>query len=644
MCGLAGYLCRDPRRGAPVELVARMTQALAHRGPDAQGTHVVGPLALGHARLAILDLRPEANQPMLSADGQVALVLNGEIYNYRELAAELGARGVSLRTRSDTEVLLELYRQRGPDCVTALQGMFAFALWDAREQRLLLARDRVGKKPLYYFDGLRGLSFASEVQALLCDPDLPREVDPEGLHLYLTLGYVPSRVSTFRQVRKVPPATVLLFEGERRLSRRYWRLAFGPEDRRPARALADELRERLSVAVTRRLVSDVPLGAFLSGGIDSSAVVGLMAQASTRPVKTFSIGFEEQDHSEVRFARQVARRFGTEHHEELVRVDAAELLPELAHRYGEPFADPSALPTYCLARLTRKHVTVALSGDGGDEVLAGYTRYAHEQGAALFDRLPRGLAHGVAQAVSRLPAGGGRLGEAVASLRQHARTLQLPGLTRYAARFGNLATPLLRGLYGPELRRAALLDAEALFAEVLAGGTARHPVDRLLELDVETYLPDDIFVKVDIASMAHALEVRAPFVDHELMEFCARLPVRLKLRAFRGKLLLRRALADLLPRAVLHRRKRGFSIPHSRWLRGRMRPMLEELVLGPRALSRGYFDAPALRRLVTDHLAGTEDHGLRLWNLMVLELWHRAFIDAPAPRAELPSRPLQVAP
>jgi asparagine synthase (glutamine-hydrolysing) len=628
MCGIAGYLAtgRDPRQAQAV--VRAMVAALDHRGPDAHGVHADGPAVLGHARLAIIDLRPESNQPFLSADGQVALVFNGEIYNYKALAKDLEASGVVLRTKSDTEVILELYRRDGLDFLQELRGMFALGLWDRRHQRMVLARDRLGKKPLFFHLGPDGLAFASELSALLADDRIERVVEPQALHAYLALGYVPTAHAILRGVRKLAPGTLAVFEGGQLRTHRYWQLQFAPQER-PLPEVMEELRHLLYEAVSLRLVSDVPLGAFLSGGIDSSAVVAIMSKLGARPVRTFSIGFDDPDYSEVEYAREVARRYQTEHHEEIVRPQAAELLPVLVRAYGEPFADPSALPSYLLAQMTRKHVTVALSGDGGDEGFAGYNRYVHEKMTRLFQRLPRGLLLPVARFVEQRFPGQrkGPLGEAAAAVRTHARRVQMGDVPRYAAQFGSFTTDQLAELCTPALTAAGGDAAQTLFSNLLAAGSAPDELGRLLELDIHTYLVDDIFTKVDIASMQHSLEVRCPLVDHELLEFAATVPSSLKMRGFRGKWLLRQVLADLLPHSILYRSKRGFGIPHARWLRGELRPLLHDTLLSPRVYQRGHLQRPYVERLIAEHDSGQVNHGLRLWNLLWLELWHSHFID-----------------
>jgi asparagine synthase (glutamine-hydrolysing) len=634
MCGIAGHVARadggrDPR-DAKV-LVRAMTDALHHRGPDASGVHQNGAAVLGHARLSIIDLSADANQPMLSRDGQVVLVFNGEIYNFRDLAAELRDAGVLLRTRSDTEVLLELYRLHGSSFVSKMRGMFAFAIWDARRRRLMLGRDRLGKKPLYFHVGKRGLSFASELQALLADGDIERRADPRALHAYLALGYVPSDFAAIAGVRKLAPGSIAVFEDGKLAEERYWNLRFQPRQR-SAEDFVEELRHHLFEAVRMRLVSDVPLGAFLSGGIDSSAVVAIMSKVGAKPVKTFSIGFEEKDFSEVTYARQVARLYETDHHEEVLRPHAADLLPKLVRAYGEPFADPSALPTYLLSEMTRRHVTVALSGDGGDEALAGYTRYAHEKMTRLFQQLPRPLLLPVARFIERRFPGrkAGFLGELGATVRQHARRVQMGDIPRYAAQFGHFTPEQMEELCSPDLQAVGADAGRALFGRLLSEATATDALGRLLELDTKTYLVDDIFTKVDIASMQNSLEVRCPLVDHVLIEFAATIPSDLKMRGFRGKWLFRKALRDLLPHNILYRQKRGFGIPHARWLRGELRPLLHDTLLSARVYQRGQLSRPMVERLIEEHDTGRVNHGLRLWNLLWLELWHQAFIDAPS--------------
>jgi asparagine synthase (glutamine-hydrolysing) len=627
MCGICGIVSRD---GAPVEAAAlgRMATALAHRGPDDHGLHVAGGAGLGHRRLAIIDLTPDGHQPMANEDGTVHVVFNGEIYNFLELRPHLEKRGHRFRSRSDTEVILHLYEEHGTDCLRHLRGMFAFAIWDAPRRRLFAARDRLGKKPLYYARTPGGLLFASEIKGVLAEGSVPRRPHAEALHHYLTYQCVPSPLTAFEGIERLPPAHFLIYEGGGLRVERYWRLAYGPKLRAPDAELAAELRERLREAVRLRLVSDVPLGAFLSGGVDSSAVVALMSEAGGGPVRTFSIGFTEEEFDELPYARQVAERFGTRHTEWVVEPRALEILPRLVWHFDEPFADPSAIPTWHVSRLAREQVTVALNGDGGDEAFAGYGRYlANDRTWRLEQSAPR-------RAYRRARALAG-------AIRRAARRRTLPrGLRRALGRVSPEMENALRlchfspeekeALYSPAFAAAVGgIDSFALLFAAAAASGAADFLDRTLAADVALYLPDDLLVKVDVASMAHALEARSPFLDHELMEFAARLPVDLKIRGGVGKYLLKRALADILPEPVLRRRKMGFGVPLARWFRGELREFVSDTLLGGRALARGYFRPAAVRALVEEHLRGREDRSNHLWDLTMLELWHRTFIDPP---------------
>lgn len=626
MCGICGFLAADPMR--PVGLtgglaeVRRMAVALAHRGPDAEGFHHDGPVALGHRRLSIIDLSPEGNQPIANEDGSVVAVVNGEIYNFVELRSDLERRGHRFRSRSDSEVLVHLYEEHGPDCVMALRGMFAFALWDARARRLVISRDRVGKKPLYYAVRPEGFWFASELQALWrVLPERPA-ADLEAIDQYLTLQYVPAPRTAFQGIYKLPAAHQLIVTpGGTPTVRRYWQLDFTPGPPiREADAVA-EVRALIEEAVRIRCVADVPIGAFLSGGIDSSTVVALLARESSRPVKTFSIDFPASDHSEAVFARMVAERYGTDHEELTVTPDMVKVLPELVRRYGEPFADASAVPTYYLSEMTRRKVVVALSGDGGDEAFAGYHRYSLERISRVLLRLPDLVRIPFQRLIENLPGGGLR------PAREFGAHLAAPAPDRYLYLLGHFTQSDKEQLVGPALREHLARNAVAAdFARLLAASRAADPVNQLLDLDVQTYLQDDILTKVDIASMAHALEVRAPLVDHVLLERVARMPGTLKLRGLRGKYILRQAVRDLVPREIRERRKRGFSLPLGRWMREDLADMSRDLLTDAKTRSRGLLNPRAVERLLDEHQAGV-NHGSRLWNLLVLELWYREFVD-----------------
>lgn len=629
MCGITGFAPTGTGPDEATALLARMTGSLAHRGPDDERLHVTADVALGFRRLAIIDLSTGA-QPMSTPDGRYTIVMNGEIYNYREIRAELEARGVTFRTRSDTESLLELYREVGTRCVERLDGMFAFAIWDERERTLLLARDRLGKKPLVYalLPG-GGIAFASEMKALYRHPLVARVIDPDAVNLFLAYQCVPGPRTIYEGIRRLPPAHTLRWQAGREPEiSRYWSLDY-TRKRAPARPgeLEDEFRTVFRAAVRRRLLSDVPLGAFLSGGIDSSAVVAFMSEAGGT-VRTFSIGFDEPAFSELPAARAVAERFGTDHREFIVRPDAAALLPRMAAAWDEPYADASALPTFCLCEATRPFVTVALSGDGGDEGFAGYDRYRWItpalQNARLLGSIPGFLRRGIA---SLLPARPRALRGLARLLRQGNRGFALWDEVWY-----NLFARDERDRLLDPGFRARLSDPEVSgFRERIFTSAAAHdPMERALWLDLNQNLPDDLLVKVDIASMAHGLEVRSPFLDHHLLEWAARLPVSELRHAGQGKRIVRSALKELMPPGLLDRPKQGFGIPVDAWFRGPLRSLATDSLLDTRAAGRGYFRRAEIERIVNEHVTGRRAHGQRLWSLVMFELWHRHVHDAAA--------------
>lgn len=620
MCGIAGQARAD---GRPVErdLVARMCAAQEHRGPDSRGLHVEGSVGLGIQRLAVIDL-DTGDQPVSNEDGSVVVVLNGEIYNYAELRRELIAAGHRLSTVGDTEVIAHLYEEHGVECISRLHGMFAFALWDRRRERLFVARDRVGKKPLFYScrDGV--LSFASELQALLQDSSIRRDVDPGAIDAYLTYGYVPAPVTAFGSVGKLPPGHRLVFERGALTIERYWRLDYSRKRRvDDERELDEEIRATLRTAVGRRLVADVPVGAFLSGGIDSSAVVAAMAEQSPEPVKTFSIGFADEAVNELPRARLVAERFGTDHNELIVEPNAVELLPKLVRHYGEPFGDHSALACFYLAELARGQVTVALNGDGGDESFAGYQRYTSNMLAARLDRLPAPLR-------GALGAAGSRLGshERPRSLRSRVQRFsgRLAGERhqRYLHQISVFDVEDRRRLYAPEFQdlvAAGYADEFVLAPWREASGAAL--LDQLLEVDATVYLPGDLLPKIDVATMAFSLEARSPLLDHELMELAAELPPEQKARGVQRKIALRRALRGWVPDEILDGPKQGFELPVARWLRADLAPYAREVLLDPACAERGWLQPAAIETLIDEHVSGVADHGRKLWSLLTLELW-----------------------
>lgn len=626
MCGIVG-LVNQNQKAVDEALLSRMCAAISHRGPDDDGFYVNGSVGLGMRRLSIIDVKG-GHQPIHNQDRTAWIVFNGEIYNYRELRADLEKLGHRFYTNSDTEAVVHAYDQYGPDCPKYLRGMFAFAIWNERTSELFLARDRVGKKPLLYAQLDGGLAFASEFSALLLHPKISRDIDTTAIDHYLSFMCVPAPLTAYKQIKKLEPAHSLSWrKGEIKIQR-YWQPDFSRKLDIGQEEAGERAVELLRDAVKVRLMSEVPLGAFLSGGIDSSAVVALMSQESSEPVKTFSIGFEEQDFNELHHARRVAEHIGAEHHEFIVKPDAMEVLPLLVQHYGEPYADSSAIPTYYVARETRRHVTVALNGDGGDESFAGYTRYAAMQVAEAYRRLPALFRDSlIKKAVDLLPSSETKRSR-VRSAKRFLQAASLPKVDRYLRWVSVFAPEAKRDLYSPEWRAetfnanpAALLDP--WFKRTNGSGI----VDAALEADIMTYLPNDLLVKVDIASMAVSLEARSPFLDHHVIEFAASLPERMKLRGLTTKYLLKRVLKKLLPAENLDRRKMGFGVPIGYWFRGKLQPFLRETILSEKALQRGLFQPQQVKQLVELHTRGERDYSHQLWTLMMLELWFCRFID-----------------
>ena len=638
MCGIAGVVQFD---GQPVDehVLRRMCAVLAHRGPEGQGCRRLAgsciSVGLAHTRLKIIDLSDQAAQPMANDDGSISLTFNGEIYNYRELRSSLEARGVAFRTSSDTEVLLRLYEAEGEECLQRLEGMFAFAVWDGRRNRLLLARDRAGKKPLYYAANPARLVFASEIKALLQHPGISPDVDDDALPALFLFGYVPTPGTCYRGLRALPPGHLLTADAEGRVGiQEYWDapVRAGGAGRSPSEAEAEAtVRELLTASVRRRLISDVPLGAFLSGGLDSSIVVGLMSRLMREPVRTFSIGFAGDAHfDETAYARLVSRHFGTTHTEFIVQPSAVELVERLVWHHDGPFGDSSAVPTYLLARLTRQHVTVALNGDGGDELFAGYLRF---YATVVTERVPAWARRAASAVLAGLPATGDYRSLA-RRMQKFAGSAALPFIERFSRWNAVFYEDLPRLL--PQCRepgasertvqrgdsRAAIRVLERLAPHLRRCGSA-SALSQLLYLNMKTYLLDDLLVKMDRCSMAHALETRSPFLDRELVEYAAGLPDHMKVRWGRTKIMLRRAFADLLPPQILRRGKMGFGVPLQRWFRGELRDYLRDLLLAPDSRLRAHVDQGYVRTLVEDHAAGRADHASRLWMLLTFEVWLR---------------------
>ena len=626
MCGIVGIV-RSDTRAVDQALVGRMCEAIRHRGPDEDGFYFNGHVGLGMRRLSIIDLKG-GQQPIHNQDSTAWIVFNGEIYNYLELRQKLEKLGHAFYTNSDTEAIIHAYDRYGADCPKHLRGMFAFAIWDNRTQELFLARDRVGKKPLLYSALNNQLIFGSEFSALLLHPDISRDIEPEALDHYLSFMCVPAPLTAYRAIKKLEPGHSLRWRNGEIKIERYWQPDFShkldiSEQEAGERAI-DILRE----AVRVRLMSEVPLGAFLSGGIDSSTVVALMSQESSAPVKTFSIGFEEQDFSELHHARRVAEHVGADHHEFIVRPDAMEVLPLLVEHYGEPYADSSAIPTYYVARETRKHVTVALNGDGGDESFAGYERYAAMRLAERYHRLPALLRETIVeQAVSLLPTSEIRRSR-VRDAKRFLTAASLPKVQRYLRWVSVFDTEHKRSIYSEDFQHetnGALAGKllEPWFERANGSGI----VDAALLTDIMTYLPNDLLVKVDIATMAVSLEARSPFLDHHVIEFAASLPEKMKLRGLTTKYLLKRVLARLLPAENINRRKMGFGVPIGHWFRGTLQPFLRDTLVSEKALSRGLFKPQAIKQLIELHTRSERDYSHQLWTLLMLELWFQRFID-----------------
>ncbi len=635
MCGIAGICQVDASPLTPEagQWVKAMTDRMSHRGPDGEGQWSSGPVCLGHRRLSIIDLSG-GGQPMHSADGQMTVTFNGEIYNYAELKEQLTALGGQFQTSSDTEVILEGYRIWGPDCLARFDGMFAFALWDNQQRRLFCARDRFGKKPFFYTVQQGRLYFASELTGIEQLRHLSLTMNPQAVMRYLAYEYVPTPHSVYTEVQSLPPSHMLLLQDGNLSISRYWDMPMPDEsDKRSDNELCEELRFLLSRAVRRRMVSDVPLGVFLSGGIDSSIVAGLMARQSSTAIKTFSIGFSEASYDESRYARIVAKAFATDHHERVLSAEeCADTLPGIISRMDVPMADASVAPTWLLSGVTREKVTVALGGDGADELWAGYEHYIGFKVAQWYNAAPSALRRGIIEPLAQLlPSSAGYINPRLA-VATFLRAAHAPAWQR-------VQTMLMA--FTPDMQESILDDAFKaqqpgfLAPEVLFAPTREHydhwqpqnaatPLARAFHVYARQFMLDDILVKVDRCSMLHSLEVRAPFLDKDAAEFAARLPVSRKLHGFKRKWLLKKAFAELLPDEILYRNKRGFQIPVAQWLRGRMRPLMEDLLNESTLKAQGIFNYQAVRALMDEHVSGRADLRKPLWTLLVFQLWWRA--------------------
>jgi asparagine synthase (glutamine-hydrolysing) len=629
MCGLSGFVSLDHRPADPA-VVRRMTATLRHRGPDDEGYYVAGPVALGHRRLNIIDLAT-GHQPIANETGTVHAMLNGEIYNYRSLAASLRERGHRFTTSSDTEVIVHAWEEFGEDCLAHFNGMFALVLWDTERQMLFAARDRMGEKPFYYAERPGCFIFGSELRALLAHPAVGRDLDLRGLSRYLTSGYLPDPHTILEGVFKLPPGHSLAVAGGKTRLTRYWDLPFARTragQPRTADAWAEALWDSLCASVRHRLVSDVPVGVFLSGGIDSSAVTAAaVAVEPGRRFQTFSIGFEEQSYSEDRFARAVAGRLGTEHHQfTFTAADAAAALARLGPSLDEPLADPAFLPTLHLARQTRASVTVALGGDGGDELLGGYPTVLALAPVRVMRRLPAGALRATARLVDALPASTG-YGRPGFLLKQFFRGAVHPPDVATQIMMGGLTPSEQHALLTPLVRQAAAsFDPYADIAEIMEAAPAADAISRLVYHHSKLYMAGQTLVKMDRATMAHGVEARAPFLDPDLVELTCAIPSSLKLHGLTTKYVLKRALRGRLPEAILERRKQGFGVPLAQWFRGPLRPMLEETLAAERLRRIGLFAPEGVARLVAEHMTAHRDHGKALWTLLAFELWRESYL------------------
>ncbi|QQS34401.1 MAG: asparagine synthase (glutamine-hydrolyzing) [Acidobacteriota bacterium] len=636
MCGIAGWINLDTTKAEQNAdaVLHSMCERIVHRGPDSEGVWLDDTVALGMRRLSIIDLHT-GDQPVFSCDRSVVVMMNGELYNYREVRAELEKKGHKFKTNSDTEILPHLYEEYGEDLLEHVNGMYAFSLWDTKRKKLIIARDRFGEKPLYYgvFDGK--LIWASEPKAILAHPDVTPELDLNALRHYVSYDYVPAPMSIYKGISKLPAAHVLTVDGGEVQIRRYWDLRW--DDGSPAKPQghkgtlserAEELKNLLSDAVRMRLVSDVPLGILLSGGVDSSAIAAFAVQHATEKVKTFSIGFEEDSFDESRFARQVAHRLGTEHYEATLSVDtAADLISDIGSWLDEPLSDGSLIPTYMLARFVRHHVTVALGGDGGDELFAGYPMYYGHRVARAYKMIPAFLRSGLIEPVVRaLPVSTKNLSFEYRAKR-FVRSANYDVVTRHHSWFGSFSPDEQRQLFTADVNAAADADIYDIARELLKHCDADNDIERMQYLDINLYLAEDILTKVDRAAMAVSLETRAPFLDPRIGEFAASLPVNYKLRGSTGKYILKRSLNGILPNEILNRPKKGFGIPVAEWLKGRLNPLMRDMLSPDRLKRQGLFEPAFVEQLIREHESGAASHHKQLWTLLVFQLWHDRFLQ-----------------
>ncbi len=634
MCGIAGWVNLTPS-STPAEadgpVLHSMCETIVHRGPNSEGIWADKDVALGMRRLSIIDLKT-GDQPVYSEDKSIVVMMNGELYNFREVRADLEKRGHKFVTQTDTEIIPHLYEEYGEDFVDHVNGMFAISLWDTRRKRFILARDRYGEKPLYYgvFNGQ--LIYASEPKALLANPSVPAELDLDSLRQYLSFDYVPAPNSIYKGISKLPAAHIIVVEDGNIRSRRYWNISWqkpsGPnQNGNGIKSKAVELRELLSDAVRMRLVSDVPLGVLLSGGVDSSTVAAFATQHATDTVKTFSIGFAEDSFDESRYARKVAAHLGTDHYEEMLSAEkAGDLISEIGTWLDEPLSDGSLIPTYLLARFVRKHVTVALGGDGGDEVFAGYPMYFGHKVAGAYGSLPQFVRTSLIEPVVRLLPVSTKNLSFDYKAKRFVRSANFDTVTRHHSWFGSFTADEQRSLLRSNVLEQTSGDIYAGPRKLLDLCDAQDEIERMQYLDMNYYMAEDILTKVDRASMAVSLETRAPFLDPRVGEFAASLPLEYKLKGNKGKYILKRAVEDLLPRSILTRPKKGFGIPIAAWIKGRLNPLMHDLLTPQRLNDQGLFEPAYVQKMISEHEKGVASHHKQLWTLLVFQLWYDNFL------------------
>jgi len=625
MCGICGMVYQDQSQTVDPSLLKRMCDVITHRGPDDEGYYVKDYVGLGMRRLSIIDLAKGA-QPIYNEDKTIGIVFNGEIYNHQDIRQSLLKKGHKFTTETDTEAILHAYEEWGVDCLLRLNGMFAFAIWDDRKQRLFLARDRIGIKPLYYYHDEKMVVFGSELKSIIQHPSIYREIEPKALDTFLTFEYIPSPFSIFKNIYKCPPGSWMTYQnGEMRLET-YWNVEYRKTDD-SEQALNDRLLELLEDAVKIRLMSDVPLGAFLSGGLDSSSIVAMMSRNSSSPVKSFSIGFGDPTYNELPFARTVAKYFDTEHHEEYITPDVVTLTEQILWMLDEPFGDFSVFPTFLVSEMARKNVTVVLSGDGGDELLAGYDTYIAQKVAQKYKRLPRFLRNGILEPmINALPPTQKKKG-LINRAKRFIEGMKLPDELQHVRWMIFLQRSEKAMLYSPDFADTlADYDAHGYIEEYFRQVASNDPLDQQEYVDIKTYLVDDILVKVDRMSMANSLEARVPFLDHRFVEFAGTIPSQLRFDGRETKHILKTALRHVLPSMILKRGKEGFSIPIKNWMKRELEPMMMDALCEKNIKDKGFFSPQYVNTLVRQHMSGQDNHSHRLWALMVFHLWYDLYM------------------